>query len=442
MKRSWCGTIILCCVAQHICPSVTGFGTNDFGDTMSRLSSRRTNHKLHAFQVSPLLRFRDREQQVSSEADSRSTENALSRETSKTVQTQHARHSNKSMSLIRAIWLNQAAIFLFATVFATIASLATTGTVDLSGFHWAGDSSFHSFFDWEMDALRVAEGVIAAFPMVMLGCLLEQSDRRDASLVNFSTTNMCISLFGRRKSVNDPDATDAPVMMVLATLIALSTGISEEILFRGYIPTGIEALTHSLPVAVLGQAFLFALAHISPKSSGSENMLVGGLQFVNGLWYGVIYAATGGDVLPCIIAHALYDSHVLCETWSTINKQMDYTQDAFQERLEISEIEALKKIQEEAGPALSSETLDLARRFFYAFDYEHKGSLCLSDVHRAVNYAFLNSRLVPERDEVESAFDYLIHKRHSSLDYPGDRLTVSEFLRLLFALKSRGTIPA
>jgi membrane protease YdiL (CAAX protease family) len=344
------------------------------------------------------------------------------------------------MSLIRAIWLNQAAIFLLATVVVTIASFAATGGVDFSSFHWTGDTSFHSLFDWEMDLLRVVEGVLATIPMVMLGCALEQSDRRDASQVNFSTTNMCISLFGRRKSATDPEATDSTAVMALAALIALSTGISEEILFRGYIPTGIEALTHSVPLAVLGQASLFAMAHISPKSSAAENKLVGGLQFVNGLWYGAIYAATGGDILPCIIAHALYDSHVLCETWSTINNQMDYTQDAFRKSMDASEVEALEKIQQQAGPTLSSETLNLARRFFYAFDYEHKGSLCLSDVHRAVNYAFLNDKHVPEHDEVESIFDHLIQTRHASLDYPGDRLTVSEFLRLLFALKSRGAI--
>ena len=422
------------------CPSVTGFVTNDFVRALPCQAPRHTRCQLSAFQVSPLLRFRNRRQPVVSVATTLPIEKDVIRETLEPVETQREQTSGQSMSLIRAIWLNQAAIFLLATVLTTIASFAATGGIDFSTLHWTGHSGFHSLFDWQMDTLRVAEGVIATIPMVMLGCALEHSDRRDASHVNFSTTNMCISLFGRRKSATDPEASDSTTVMALAALIALSTGISEEVLFRGYIPTGIEALTHSVPLAVLGQASLFALAHISPKSSSAENKLVGGLQFVNGLWYGAIYAATGGDVLPCIVAHVLYDSHLLCETWSTINNQMDYSQDAFRKSLDTSEAEALEKIQQQAGPALSSETLNLARRFFYAFDYEHKGSLCLSDVHRAVNYAFLNDRAIPEYDEVESIFDHLIQRRHASVDYPGNRLTVSEFLRLLFALKSRGAV--
>ena len=432
--------ILFCWTILRACPPVTGFVTNDFVRVFPRQVPPPTGSQLSAFQVSPLLRFRNRRQAKVSVATSSPIEKDLVRETSEPVETQRAHASGQSMSLIRAIWLNQAAIFLLATVLTTIASFASTGGVDFSTLHWAGHTGFHSLFDWHMDAWRVAEGVIATIPMVMLGCALEQSDRRDASQVNFSTTNMCISLFGRRKSATDPEASDSTTVMALAALIALSTGISEEVLFRGYIPTGIQALTHSVPLAVLGQASLFAFAHISPKSSPDENKLVGGLQFVNGLWYGAIYAATGGDVLPCIIAHVLYDSHLLCETWSTINNQMDYSQDAFRKSLDPNEADALEKIQQQAGPALSSDTLNLARRFFYAFDYEHRGSLCLSDVHRAVNYAFLNDRVIPEHDEVECLFDHLIQQRHASFDYPDNRLTVSEFLRLLFALKSRGAI--
>jgi membrane protease YdiL (CAAX protease family) len=398
--------------------------------------------QLSAFHVSPLLRWRDSEpaeEQMSAANIPPSDVQEMSAPASS--DTNHdSQRSQQSMDLIHTIWLNQGAILLFGTALATVATFASSGAVGLSSLHWNGGSDFHSFFDWNLNEMRLLEGVLATIPMVALGSTVENSDRREASQVNFSTINMVISLFGRRKSSRDPEATNSPTAMMLAGLIALSTGISEEMVFRGYIPTAIESLSHSLPLAIVGQAALFALAHISPKSSPGENKVMGSLQLANGLWYGVVYAASGGDILPCIIAHALYDMHVLCETWCSINKQMDYTQDAFQQDLDSKETEALAMMQSKAGPSLNDETLNFARRFFYAFDYEHKGSLCLSDVYRAVNYAFLQDNVIPAQEEVEDIFDHVIGARDVSSDYPGDRLTVSEFLRLLFTLKSKGAM--
>jgi membrane protease YdiL (CAAX protease family) len=346
--------------------------------------------------------------------------------------------SGVSMTSIRAIWFNQASIFLFATALVAGASIAFGGPADFSLLHWNGSPSFHSFFDWDLTSLRLLEGFLATLPLIALGSLVEKSDTRDASRVNFSTTNMVISLFGRRKSPSEPDATGSPVAMFLSGAIALSTGISEEIVFRGYIPMAIASLTDSIPYALLGQAILFAFAHISPRSTSGENKVVGGLQFANGLWYGLVYLMSGGDILPCIMAHMLYDMHVLCETWCVINQQMDYTEQAFQHHLDEEEEQAVQRIQQQAGPSLNTETLNFARRFFYAFDYEHKGTLSLSDVQRAVSYAFLKDKATPEPEKVQAVFDKVLETRTESSHTPAERLSVPEFLRVLFALKSRG----
>jgi membrane protease YdiL (CAAX protease family) len=345
-----------------------------------------------------------------------------------------------SMPLIRAIWYNQAAIFLFATAMtAVVALVAGGGVADFANLHWNGGSDFRSFLDLSVTPVRVLEGVLATIPMVTLVNTVEKSDRRDASHVNFSTTNMVISLFGRRRTADDPTATSSSLVMALSAAIALSTGLAEEMVFRGYIPTAIVGLTHSLPLALVGQAALFSLGHISPRSTTGENKVVGSLQFVNGLWYGLVYLVAGGDVLPCIIAHILYDMHVFCETWMTINRQMDYTKEAFQKKLDPSEELAIQKIQQKGGPSLNTETLDFARRFFYAFDYDHKGSLSLQDVQRAVSYAFLQDKTVPPPIKVEEMFDKVLETRqpaHSTY-FPPDRMIVSEFLRVLLALKSQ-----
>ena len=420
---------------------LTNSQVDAFIDSPLHANRLRPSQQLTAFQVTPLLRFRDH---VTTENANETPVTQPELQTISTSASQTARpaHSGPSMPLIRAIWFNQGAVLLFATAVVTLATFVAGGAEGLSSLHWNSGANYHSLLDWNVSPLRLFEGILATIPMVMIGCTVENSDKRDASQVNFSTVNMVISLFGRRESTRDPEATSSATAMALAALIALSTGISEEMVFRGFIPTGIGALSNSFALAVLGQAVLFALAHISPKSTNGENKIVGGLQFVNGLWYGFVYAASDGDIVPCIIAHTLYDMHVLCETWSVINNQLDYTQDAFQEKVDDSEEEALARIQQQAGPSLNRETLNFARRFFYAFDYEHKGSLCLSDVHRAVNYAFLKDDLVPEQEEVDALFDRVIETRAANLDYPGNRLTVSEFLRLLFALKSKGAMPA
>lgn len=348
-----------------------------------------------------------------------------------------------SMPLIRSIWYNQAIILLFASSAAAAASLLFGGDspFDFSSLQWAESQNFHSLFDWNVTPLRLLEGVVATIPLVGLGNLVEKSDDRDASHVNFATTNMVIGLFGRRKSVSEPDATGSELVMMLSLAIALSTGLSEELVFRGYAPIALGSISHSIPFALIGQAVLFAFAHISPTSSSGQNKVVGGLQFLNGLWYGLVYQLTGGDILPCVIAHMLYDMHVLCETWHVINVQMDYTQEAYQNKLNHNEEVAIQEIQDKAGPALNTETLNFARRFFYAFDSQHRGSLSLHDVQRAVSYAFLKDQVSPEPEKVEQTFTETLNARDASfVGAPTNRLGVSEFLRVLFTLKSNGSV--
>jgi membrane protease YdiL (CAAX protease family) len=348
-----------------------------------------------------------------------------------------------SMPLIRSICYNQASILLFATSAIAGASLffGWDSALDFSTLQWSGTPSFHSLFDWNITPLRMLEGVTATIPLIGLGNVLEKSDDRDTSHVNFATTNMVIGLFGRRKSADDPDATSSALVMMLSLVIALSTGLSEELVFRGYTPIALASMSHSIYVALFGQAALFAFAHISPASSIGQNKVVGGLQFLNGLWYGLVYQITGGDIIPCIIAHMLYDMHVLCETWNVINAQMDYTQEAYQNKLSESEEVAIQRIQDKAGTSLNTETLNFARRFFYAFDSQHKGSVSLDDVQRAVSYAFLKDQISPEPEQVEDIFTAILHTRDTSLvDAPANRLDVSEFLRVLFTLKSKGSV--
>jgi len=93
--------------------------------------------------------------------------------------------------------------------------------------------------------------------MLAVRQVIQNSDDCDASRLNFATTNMVLCLFGRRKSVLNPKASAYIHVFLLSVLIAISSGVSDEIIFRGYIPTAISAMTRSLHLALLGQALLF-----------------------------------------------------------------------------------------------------------------------------------------------------------------------------------------
>jgi membrane protease YdiL (CAAX protease family) len=450
-----CRIVIVALASQCHC---NGFVPSRSGPTILRDSAHASSSpRGFPLFVSSQLYYRDGDDDLSSHV----VENpSVSRTPNSRVQTQRRSEeaSAVSMPLINAIWFNQVTLFLLANVVAIIASCFGPTPFDLSSLHWniggGGDSTaFHSLFDWQPTWFRIAEGILATIPMVTLGCMVEKSDDRDASRVNFSTTNMVVSLFGRRKSDLEPTGSASLQVMLLSAGIAVATGISEELIFRGLIPTAILSLTHFLPLALIGQAVFFSIGHISPKVRSGENRVVGSLQFVNGLWYGLVYLMAGGDILPCIVAHILYDMHILCETWTFINNQMDYTQKASQGTLDWKEQKEIQELEEGEGAVLNMDTVSFARRFFYAFDYDHVGSLSVSDCQRAISYAFMNDKVVPNSDTVADLFRQIqqIRSQHSieaAIDSGGsatattsrkqlsDRLRFAEFLHMLLILRS------
>jgi len=344
--------------------------------------------------------------------------------------------SGVSMPLVRSICYNQLSLLALSTAAFAGMSMLTSWNIEV----FNGAQAFHPAFDLTLHPLQMMEGILAVTPLIGLERLVDGSDDRGAIQSGFVTTNMALSLFGRRKSIEDVEGTTPELMTSLSALIALCTGLSEELLFRAYVPIALYALSHSLPLALFGQAAIFAAVHISPSANPGQNRVIGGHQFMNGLWYGLVYQMTGGDILPCIIAHVLHDMFIFCSSWQTINNQMDYTQEAYKMSLPQHEEAAIAKLQEMTGPMRNKETLNFAKRFFYAFDSTHQGSLSLQDVHRSIEYAFLNQEVSTERDEVDELFDTLVQAR-STTELTSDRLGVAEFMCLLFALKSNSPIP-
>ncbi|KAL7577346.1 hypothetical protein ACA910_002081 [Epithemia clementina (nom. ined.)] len=339
---------------------------------------------------------------------------------------------------------------------------------------------------------RILLGVMAATPMILITQGVDQSASiRDASHVHFATTNMVVALFGRRQrpqqrgqlqlqqasnlknpvmepavdrsssASNGATTSSSQVFWSSAALSAL-TSATEEIVFRGYVPSLILAVTQMPAIAWLGQAILFGLCHIHPAAQAGENRIVAATQTWNAVFgYGLVYAVSGGDLWPCIVVHVLLDMHVLVASWHKVNTQMDWTEDSLLARQEDrssmttaaattttttsntrhGDLSALQLLQEWAGPALSLETLNTCRRFFYAFDEDHKHALSLPNVQRAISYAFLQDSKQPSTRQVERLFYKVLKERTSKIPQEQhaweDRIDLAEFVRLLFSIRAQ-----
>ena len=299
--------------------------------------------------------------------------------------------------------------------------------------------------------IQVTTGVLSALPMIYAGHRVGQSNQRDASHVSFATTDIVVTLFGRRKSppqeATGPSSgntfstatTSTAVMIAWSLFLATLTAISEEIVFRGYIPVLVVALTHSPATACVGQALLFGAGHWHVHGGNGENKIVATLQTTNGLWYGLVAALTG-SLIPGLVAHMLYDIHVFVSSWHHVNEQMDWTEKTYPSPLSAADQADLARMQHLSGEALTNETLAFCRRFFYAFDEDHLKSLSLHNCQRAISYAFLQDKVAPSEAQVAAMFGMILNERVSerpTIELRVGRLRLPEFLRLLFALRAQ-----
>lgn len=91
-----------------------------------------------------------------------------------------------------------------------------------------------------------------------------------------------------------------PVERVVWCAVAVSAGVSEELVYRGYLARELARFSGSRAFGVLGQALLFALAH---GEQGGGAML---RYFVYALGLGVL-AVARGSLVPGMLAHVAVD---------------------------------------------------------------------------------------------------------------------------------------
>jgi membrane protease YdiL (CAAX protease family) len=227
------------------------------------------------------------------------------------VITKHDR-SGINFHLVRALIWNQLCMIGVASVVLFSLYYFDENTVRLS-FTWSSDTvNVYDAIGIPPNPLLL--GLMGSIPSILMGVAIDRSDDHRFATANFSTVYTVMSLFGRR-SVRSDVSEDGDVLKPMthwtdvvfwSAIISLSTGVSEEMIFRLFLPFLIKtAFSSNSLSACLVQATIFGIGHMSTNVSCQENAIVGGFQLINGLCFGALYMLSGGDIIPCIVAHAV-----------------------------------------------------------------------------------------------------------------------------------------
>lgn len=345
--------------------------------------------------------------------------------------------SGLNILLIRALLINQGLILAIATVISLVLLFATDGFDAFSHlneiFRWSGVGDV----DLWLTPNRLLIGAAAAIPIVAFGNLVEDSDQRIFANINFSTITMVLTLFGRR--TKPPDVFLPPVAvrgtpypttstleaLVMSFVLSTITGVCEESVFRMEIPSLLDHYFYTEPFPLLplfGQAVLFALGHSQPRTSVQENAVVVTLQLVNGIWFGMVYILTGGDIVPCMVAHAVYDFIVFFKTWWDANGQIEYAES-------MSLMPLPSNVQRDVDimllKGMDPKAFNRVKRLFYTFDFDKNKSLSKSEVRKGFSYLALEKAgIPPPQEQVDALFEKFTSVADKS------RLTFPDFLRL------------
>jgi hypothetical protein len=173
------------------------------------------------------------------------------------------------------------------------------------------------------------------------------------------------------------------------SIVTVITSTSAEFLYRYCIPMILYSITSSYTISIFVSSILYGLSHIQWDSRIigtkviSNSRMVFTQQTLAGIWYSMICLCSGGNIAPAIIVHYMYDMDLLTSTWHRINNQLDYV-DLVQQQQQ--QVPTNMVVHSPSIPTLTNEAVEVSRRFFYAFDSEHVGSLSEKDVYHATQY--------------------------------------------------------
>jgi membrane protease YdiL (CAAX protease family) len=363
--------------------------------------------------------------------------------------------------LIRALLLNQVFILALGVLVSGLILFVTDGGME--GFanldeilNWSKAPYFS--LDLTLTPMRLLIGALGAIPIIIFGNLVENSDNSALANINFSTITMVMTLFGRRKSPPDEflpaelkgkriPTTSTVDVLVQSLALSIGTGICEETVFRLLVPAlwthyhvvfqQNAASLSIIATTLCAQAVLFALGHGQPGSSLANNGIVLGLQFVNGLSFGIIYELTGGDLVSAMVSHALYDFGVFFKTWLDVNAQLEYAERMYFEKFP-PDIQRQVDLVLAEYPSLKRKTTTIdgqtvvgkLKKLFYTFDFNKNQSLDKSEVRKGFAYLALErAGIPPPQQAVDREFDKYTTSSDDKAN-PQSRLFFPDCLRL------------
>jgi membrane protease YdiL (CAAX protease family) len=363
--------------------------------------------------------------------------------------------------LLLSLFFNQFVILVISLALsgAYVYGLGNQQFLNEGIFNWSGlEDAPSAELSLEMlNPTSIGFGVLGSIPIILISNALDKSADRKFALTNFSTIFMTMTLFGRRTDVSqvDQELTKTDKMRpfirtlnvaVLAATISLTTGIVEELVFRGLVPHFLESalFNDQILLAYFGQALLFAAGHTSPRVSMEENKTLGSIHLINGLWSGLLYLLSGGDLVPCVISHSLYDFQVFFSTWMKTNDQIEYATKMSLEptpKDSLAEMQALKRAL--GAKQFPDPSLKLAKRVFYLFDEDKNRYISRSEAQRGISYLGIEGFLVPPPTAVvDNLYDSCISERKQKgvmlPNHVSDQLRFSDFVRIVLNAKAVG----
>jgi len=212
------------------------------------------------------------------------------------------------------------------------------------------------------------------------------------------------------------------------------TGFCEEAVFRRELPALISLYTGgNNGLSLLGSSLLFGLGHASKGMRLQENAVMVSTMSIIGLGLGLIYMFSGGDVVPCMIAHAVYDFVTFFKTWLDANAQIEYADKLYKQPLPQETEKEVQRILRSRKNKISPRLYNAARRLFFVFDFDKNMSLSKSEVRKGISYLALEREAnPPPQSEIDRLITYIIQTRD---DYASEtdenRLSFPDFVRLI-----------
>uniref|UniRef100_A0A7S0P2U6 EF-hand domain-containing protein n=1 Tax=Calcidiscus leptoporus TaxID=127549 RepID=A0A7S0P2U6_9EUKA len=178
-------------------------------------------------------------------------------------------------------------------------------------------------------------GTLAALPVLALGRAVETSDSPLFTTLNLSTDAIVERLLGEVKQ---------PVFALLVSvLLALLTGVCEEIIFRGGVLPALasyavtegfaDTLAAGVPFGVAASSVLFSLGHLPflglargevRAFFSADTLVLFALQLATGGSFALTFVFTG-SLTAAIVAHFLYDFYTLYATHLAVTDQIAYS---------------------------------------------------------------------------------------------------------------------